>query len=179
MQEGEPGDGEKGHVSREKLQDEDRLDDAGEEVGDFLEGLLDALGIEGTVEVAVERPERVAASITGRESGLLIGRKGKTLEALQELARAVVQRQVGFGIKVQLDVEGYRERRRQMIQGLAEEMIEEARETGEAELEPMSAYERKIVHDLVAEHEGVTSFSEGEGPDRRVIIRSTSPGSEE
>lgn len=160
-------------VSREKA-DADRLSEASAEVHEFLEGLLEALGAQGEIQVAVGPSGEVAASLSGEDAGLLIGRKGKTMEALQELVRAAVQRHVGFGIKVSLDIEGYRERRLETLKGLTHTMIQEARNKGEAELEPMSAYERKIVHDLVAEQQNMTSFSEGQDPDRRVIIRTTS-----
>jgi spoIIIJ-associated protein len=167
-----------GHTVSREITNEDRLQDASEEVTDFLEGLLEAMGLEGAVEVTMPSPSSIQAAVSGPDAGSLIGRKAKTLDAIQELLRAVVQRHVGFGIKVALDVEGYRVRRKQAIESLTGEMVREAREVGEVELEPMSAFERKIVHDLVAEQEGVSSFSEGEGTDRRVIIRSTqeSPG---
>lgn len=159
-------------VSRE-ISEADAFEEAKEESRDFLEGLMEAMDLEASVEVAVDGPRSIQATLSGEEAGLLIGRKGRTLDALQELLRAAVHRQVGFGIKVALDVEGYRERRREALKQLTADMVGEAKRAGEAELEPMSAYERKIVHDLVADMEGVSTFSEGEGNDRRVIIRAT------
>ncbi|HEX2259965.1 MAG TPA: R3H domain-containing nucleic acid-binding protein, partial [Actinomycetota bacterium] len=90
---------------------------------------------------------------------------------IQELLRAAVQAQAQTRIRISLDVEGYRERRRQAVRRQAEAMAERAAEEGEAALEPMSAYERKIVHETVAAIEGVSSFSEGQEPKRRVLIR--------
>ncbi|MGI8426808.1 MAG: protein jag [Actinomycetota bacterium] len=172
MSEDELGVGEEFSGETEKTP-ESRLEQASDEALDFLEGLLDAMELEGEVQAAVSPPDQMTLSLSGEQSALLIGRKGKTLDALQDLVRAVVQRQVGPGLKVSLDVEGYRERRRQAIEQLTSEVIQEALENGEAELEPMSSYERKLVHDIVALNEEVTSFSEGRDPDRRVVIRST------
>lgn len=150
-----------------------RLDEAAEEVLDFIEGLLGAMGLEAAAEVEKLPPAQINVSIQGQDGDILIGRKGRTLDALQDLARAVVQRQVGFGVRLALDVEGYRDRRRQVVERSAWEKIEEAVAEGEAELEPMTAQERKWVHDLVAKNAGVSSFSEGLEPDRRVVIRRT------
>jgi len=157
----------------ESAEPDGRLAQASDEVLDFLEGLLDAMELDGQVEVETILPGELKASIAGENSDLLIGRKGRTLDAFQELVRAVVHRQIGPGLKVSLDVEGYRDRRRATIEQITAEMIEEAIENGEVELEAMSSYERKLVHDIVALNENVTSFSEGREPDRRVVIRST------
>jgi spoIIIJ-associated protein len=103
--------------------------------------------------------------------GLLIGRHGHTLDALQELVRAVVQRQLQGRCRVVVDVEDYRKRRRTQLARRAREAAQRVGKTGRAEaLEPMSSFERKVVHDTVAELGGVETSSEGEEPNRRVVI---------
>lgn len=150
---------------------EDVLEDAREDALDFLEGLLDAMEMDGDVIADITKEGAIAASIEGSDSGLLIGRRGQTLDAIQELLRTALQRQAQTRLRVTLDIEGYRDRRRETLIREAQQLAERALGEGEVALEPMSAYERKIVHDAVAEIEGVESFSEGEEPRRRVIIR--------
>jgi spoIIIJ-associated protein len=105
-------------------------------------------------------------------SGILIGRRGATLEALQELVRGAVQRQTQRRCHVRVDIEGYRGRQIEKLRDKCREAIAEVRETGEpVRLEPMDAYERKLMHALVAGSGGVTSVSEGTEPRRRVVIK--------
>ncbi|HVM21123.1 MAG TPA: R3H domain-containing nucleic acid-binding protein, partial [Egibacteraceae bacterium] len=104
-------------------------------------------------------------------SGLLIGRRGATLDALQELVRCAVQRQTERRSRVRVDVEGYRARHVEKLRDRCREAIAQVRESGEpVRLEPMDPYERKLMHDLVAKTGGVTSSSEGAEPKRRVVI---------
>lgn len=153
--------------------DGELLEEAREDALDFLEGLLDAMELDGEVVVEMNLEEgSLQASIEGEDLGILIGRRGQTLDGVQELLRSAVGRQAQARIRVNLDIEGYRARRREAVEKLAREMAERAIEEGEVELDPMPPYERKVVHDTVATFEGVTSFSEGEDPRRRVIIRS-------
>jgi spoIIIJ-associated protein len=106
------------------------------------------------------------------EMGLLIGRHGQTLDALQELVRGAVQRRTGDRCRVIVDVEDYRKRRRAQLASRAKEVARRVRRTGRQEvLEPMNPYERKIVHDAAAAVGGVDTVSEGEEPERRVVIR--------
>lgn len=149
--------------------------EAREEALDFLEGLLDAMDLDG--EVGIELTEDgLQAFIEGEDSGILIGRRGHTLEAVQDLLRTAVQRHVKERIRISLDIEGYRERRRETLTSMAREAADSAlRDGDQVEMEPMSAFERRVVHETVAEIEGVESFSEGEDPRRRVIIRATAP----
>jgi spoIIIJ-associated protein len=143
---------------------------------DFLEGLLDAMGVDADVELQVVDgvtyvdlwgPEEAQGGM-----GLLIGRHGHTLDALQDLVRTVVQRQVEEPCRVVVDVEDYRKRRRSQIVRQARDVARRVAKTGRSEgLEPMSAFERKIVHDAVAEVGGVETASEGEEPNRRVVVR--------
>lgn len=146
-------------------------EESSEAAKEFVDGLLKAMGLEAEVAVETE-PDRALIDVTGENLGLLIGRRGQTLDALQELVRAAVQRRLRARVRLLVDVEGYRARRRTSLAEYARAMATRAQERGtEIELEAMNSYERKIVHDAVAEVEGATSFSEGEEPDRKVIVR--------
>lgn len=146
-------------------------EEAGDTAREFLDGLLAAMGLTAEVSVQLE-PDRALLDVTGDGLGLLIGRRGQTLDALQELVRAAVQRRLKARARLLVDVEGYRARRRTSLAEYARAMAQRAKERGtEIELEPMNSYERKIVHDAVAEVEGATSFSEGDEPERKVIVR--------
>lgn len=158
-------------VAEEDIDPEEILEDARDDALDFLEGLLDAMEADGDVSGEIGEDGTVAVEITGGDGGLLIGSRGQTLEAIQELLRTVVQRQAQTRVRVTLDVEGYRERRRESVRRLAEQMAQRALEEGEVELDPMNAYERKIVHEAIAAMDGISSFSEGQEPRRRVLIR--------
>jgi spoIIIJ-associated protein len=153
----------------EEESEEDRLAMAQEDSLDFIEGLLEAMDVDGEATAEI-RDRRVYVSVEGQEAAILIGHHGQTLDAIQELLRSAVQRQVRARVWVTLDVQGYRERRKEALRERAREMAARALDEGEMELEPMNAFERKIVHDAVGEITGVTSFSEGEEPYRRVVI---------
>lgn len=137
----------------------------------FVSGLLEAMGLEAEVATSIDGPT-VHVDVRGPDLGGLIGRRGQTLEALQEVTRSAVQRRLRARVRLLVDVEGYRARRRESLAEYARAMARRAIERGtEIELEPMNAYERKIVHDAVAEVQGARSFSEGEEPYRKVIVR--------
>jgi spoIIIJ-associated protein len=157
-----------------ELTPEERLEQLDEETrlaADFVEGLLDILDLPGDIVEEVQEDQAVVR-ITEVGSGLLIGRRGATLDALQELVRSAVQRQTERRSHVRVDVEGYRARQVDKLREKARDAIAEVRETGEpVRLEPMDAYERKLMHDLVAKTGGVTSLSEGNEPKRRVVIQ--------
>ncbi len=145
----------------------------------FVHGLLAAMGIEGEVDAVIEEGN-VVVNVSGGDMGAMIGRRGQTLEALQEITRTAVQRRLRNRVRLSVDVESYRARRRASLEDYARSMAERAKERGtEIELEPMNAYERKIIHDAVAVVEGATSFSEGEEPTRKVIVRGDIPGTSE
>jgi spoIIIJ-associated protein len=146
-------------------------EEVAETARDFVSGLLEAMGLEAEVGAAVEE-ETVTIDVTGPELGVLIGRRGQTLDALQELARTAVQRRLRSRIRLTVDVEGYRARRQDSLAEYARSIADRAKERGtEIELEPMSSWDRKIVHDAVSDIEGVSSFSEGVDPNRKVVIR--------
>ena len=121
--------------------------------------------------------DAIEMSVTGEELGLLVGQKGNTLSALQELTRTVVQRN-SDGAKtdrLRVDVAGYRARRAAALREFAQKLATEVVDTGtEKLLEPMGAADRKVVHDAITEIDGVETGSEGEEPRRRVVIRPTS-----
>ncbi|MDQ3957695.1 MAG: KH domain-containing protein [Actinomycetota bacterium] len=138
---------------------------------EFVSGLLKSLDLEAEVTSAIEG-DTATVEIAGESLGGLIGRRGQTLDALQEITRTAVQRRLKARVRVLVDVEGYRARRRASLAEYARSIAERAKERGtEIELEPMSAYERKVVHDAVAEIDGATSFSEGVEPNRKVVVR--------
>jgi spoIIIJ-associated protein len=140
-----------------------------DELQRFLEGLLEAFGAEGTVVVHELEEGVLEAAIEGTELGLLIGPKGQTVDAIQELVRSAVPHDGSTRLRV--DVSGYRARRREALsrfaRGVAADVLESGRPTA---LEPMSAADRKIVHDAVNEVAGVRTTSEGEEPRRRVVV---------
>ena len=147
-----------------------QLDEEADLAADFVEGLLDRLDLPGDIEIEITE-EQALLNLDDVGSGLLIGRRGATLDALQELVRCAVQRQTERRSRVRVDVEGYRARHVEKLRDRCREAIAQVRETGEAvRLEPMDAYERKLMHDLVAKTGGVTSSSEGAEPKRRVVI---------
>lgn len=153
---------------------EEDLEEQAEIAAEFLEELLRRMGIEATAEPTLEDGTMYVDLEGGSEAeaAILIGRHGQTLESLQDLARLVVAKRTGERCRVVVDVEDYRRRRRERLVALAREVARRVQRTGrEEELEPMNAYERKVVHDAVAEVPGVTSLSRGEDPDRRVVIR--------
>ncbi|MGM0817832.1 MAG: RNA-binding cell elongation regulator Jag/EloR [Actinomycetota bacterium] len=148
----------------------DQLDEEAEIAADFVEGMLDLLSLPGDIEIVV-REDQALVNINEVGSGLLIGRRGATLDALQELVRCATQRRTERRSHVRVDVEGYRERQLEKLREKCRDAIAEVREHGEpVRLEPMDPYERKMMHDVVAKAGGVTSTSEGNEPRRRVVI---------
>ena len=147
------------------------LDAAAANVRSFLEGLLDAFDLEGAVKVDAVDDDTLEATVDGDDLGLLIGPKGNTLQSVQELARAVLQKDGPGGPRLRLDIGGYRQRRREALERFTRGIAEQVLSGGEAiSLEPMGAADRKVVHDTVNEIDGVHTTSEGEEPRRRVVI---------
>ena len=147
-----------------------RLEQEGDIAADYLEELLDIADLDGDLDMDVEG-DRASVQIGGADLSLLVGRNGEVLEALQELTRLAVYRETGERSRLMLDVGGHRAEQRTRLVALAEKSIAEVKESGEPlSLEPMSAFERKVVHDVVAAA-GLTSESEGEEPRRRVVVQ--------
>jgi len=138
---------------------------------DYVEGLLDILDMDGDIDELVSAGRPVVEVVGGRLQSL-VGQRGATLEALQELARLAVFRQTGVPSRLLLDVGGYRAARRKELAAVARNAVEKVKQYGEqVRLEPMSAFERKCVHDVVNAMPGVESESEGVEPNRRIVVR--------
>src|SRR4051794_25570363 len=145
------------------------LEREGEVAADYLEELLDIADLDGDIDMDVER-DRALVSVVGGDLEDLVGREGVVLEALQELTRLAVHAQTGSRSRLMLDIGGYRAGRRAVLSELGRSTAETVRSSGApVRLEPMTPFERKIVHDAVAEA-GLRSESEGEEPQRRVVV---------
>lgn len=161
----------------------ERLDEEGDLAADYLEELLDIADLDGDLEISV-LGERANIAIVAEDGGdrrlkRLIGRHGETLDALQELTRLAVQEQTGERSRLMLDLLGYREGQRQKIQEIARNAVAEVEENEEpVALRPMNPFERKVVHDVVAEA-GLYSDSSGIGSSRHVVIYLEEPDVEE
>jgi len=139
---------------------------------EFTRGLVEAFDLGGTVSTVID-DDVVTVQVDGENLGLLVGPKGATLHAIEELVRTVVQRQTdGHGVRIHVDVAGYRAKRRVALEGFTKKLVDKVLETGKAQaLEPMSAADRKVVHDTAATFDGIMTESDGEEPRRRVVIR--------
>ncbi len=149
--------------------DAKKLEAEGDVAADFLEELLDIADLDGDIDMDVDG-DRAAVSIVGGDLKHLVGAEGNVLEALQELTRLAVYRETGERSRLMLDVDGYRAARREELVRVAQDAIEKVHATGESvPLEPMTPFERKVVHDTVAEA-GLVSESEGEDTRRHVVV---------
>ena len=142
----------------------------------FLQGLADALGEPARAEIVVVGDDEAEVRLEGGDLGLLIGPRGQTLLAVQDLTRLASQKRgADRHGRLRIDIAGYRERRKVALARFTEQVADEVRSSGTSRaLEPMSSMDRKIVHDAVNELAGVETISEGEEPFRRVVIRPTS-----
>ena len=146
------------------------LDDQAAAANDFLSGLLEAVDIDGEVTARFEE-DLILAEIAGEETEALVGPRGSGIEALHTIAKSVINRKTSGGARLRLDIAGYGSRRREALNIYAAGLVEQVTaEGGELMLEPMNAADRKVIHDAVSQHENVRSFSEGEAPQRYVVI---------
>lgn len=146
-----------------------RLEEEGDVAADYLEGLLDIADLDGDIDIDVEN-DRAALAITGGKLGHLVGNNGEVLDALQELTRLAVQTSLGERSRLMLDIEDFRSDKKADLAKLAKDVYEEVKSTGVAvKLKPMNAFERKVVHDTIQDL-GLTSESEGEEPNRCVVV---------
>lgn len=146
-----------------------KLEEEGDIAADYLEGLLDITDLDGDIDIDVEN-DRAALAIVGGKLGHLVGKSGEVLDAIQELTRLAVQTSTGDRSRLMLDIDGYRAGRKDELRKLAKESAEEVTSTKSSlKLAPMNAFERKIIHDTIQDL-GLTSESEGEDPDRCVVI---------
>ena len=142
----------------------------GDIAADYLERLLDIADYDGDIDLDVEN-DRAIVAIVGSDLHALVGSRGETLDALQELTRLAVQQQTGIRSRLMLDVSGHRQARRSELQKLAADTATRVVDGGEpVRLSPMNPFERKVVHDAIAAIDGVRSESEGEEPHRRVVV---------
>ena len=151
-----------------------RLEEEGEVAADYLEELLDIVDLDGDIDIDVENGRASVAIVSevgsDRELRKLVGPRGEVLEALQDLSRLAVQAKTGERSRLMLDVAGFRAARRRALEEQAARACQEVQRTSQpVRLDPMSAFERKVVHDVVADA-GLVSESEGEDPSRRVVI---------
>ena len=136
----------------------------------LLERIVETLGVEASVEVS-ESERQITGVVDGEDVGRLIGRRGQTIDAIQFICYRAALRGSTDRKRVTVDAGGYRERRREQLEDQAERAAARAAEAGkEIELEPMTPSERKVVHDFLAERSGIETFSEGDEPDRCVIV---------
>jgi spoIIIJ-associated protein len=160
---------EDGEAPEEPSRDAADLEQESEIAADYVEGLLDVADLDGDIDMDVEG-DRALVSVVGATLQELVGPRGEVLEALQELTRLAVHRQTGVRTRIMLDVGGYRARRRMELTALGRDTAEDVSRTGVARrLDPMTPFERKIIHDAVAAA-GLRSESEGEEPNRRVVV---------
>ena len=142
----------------------------GDIAADYLERLLDIVDYDGDIDLDVEN-DRAVVAIVGSGLRSLVGPRGETLEALQELTRLAVAQKTGTRSRLMLDVSGHRQERRNDLTALAKDTAARVLDSGEpARLTPMNPFERKVVHDAISAIDGVRSESEGEEPNRRVIV---------
>ncbi len=148
------------------------LEDQGVVATEFLRGLLERFGLEANVDVGQPDDDTLDIQLHGDNLGLLIGPKGATLIAIQDLTRTVVQRRTGAGNgRIYVDVSGYRHKRSEALARFTHKIAADVQSTQQrVAMEPMSAPDRKVVHDTVTEIVGVVTLSEGEEPRRRVVI---------
>ena len=146
------------------------IDDQAQIAAEFLEGLVAAYGLEGSVTTKVEE-DVIIADVNGDQTEALVGVRGTVRSAIHELTRTVMQRYAQDTARLRLDIAGYAERRRQALTIYAQQLIDQLlAEGGEIMLEPMSPADRKVIHDAAAENPSVRSYSEGEAPRRYVVL---------
>ncbi len=165
------GIGESTRSARTRTPSEELLVQEGDVAGDYLERLLDLMAYDGDIDLDVEAGRAMVSIDGGEDLEKLVGPHGAVLEALQELTRLAVQQQTGARSRLMLDIAQWRSTRRSDLSELGRSTAEQVRDGGKpARLQPMTPFERKIVHDAVAAVDGVHSESEGEEPQRCVVV---------
>ena len=145
-------------------------DTQSEAVQEMLERVVTALGLDATVDVTVD-DDTVTGTVHGEDLGLFIGRHGQTIDAVQHLAQRVAGARAGEGRRIVIDAEGYRERRETMLQRQADHAAQDALRYGRpVALDAMTASERRLVHEYLRDHGEVQTYSEGDEPDRHLVI---------
>ncbi|MCG8917963.1 single-stranded DNA-binding protein [Actinokineospora sp. PR83] len=164
-------DGSEASAERSPGSTEELLVQEGDIAGDYLERLLDILDYDGDIDLDVEASRAVVSIDGGEDLEKLVGPRGNVLESLQELTRLAVQQETGTRSRLMLDIAGWRADRREELKDLGTATAQKVLSSGErVRLQPMTPFERKVVHDAVAAVAGVHSESEGEDPRRRVVV---------
>lgn len=164
----QPEEGEKPSVA--KMSDE-QVDEYIETSLDFLEGLFQRMNVDVDIEADEPEDEKVFIRLNSPNSALIIGKRGKTLEAIQMLTNIAAGRKVSKDFKSVIDIENYREKREDILTDLARKMANEVRRSGKARsLEPMNPFERRLIHIALQDEDGIETRSEGEGVYRKVRI---------
>ena len=144
--------------------------DAAGRVRQMLEEIVDAVGVDAAIEVS-EDADGVYANLDGEDLGLLIGRHGQTIDAIQHLAYRVAYRGENERKRVTVDAAGYRDRRAALLQQDADEAVDEVLDTGKpVALDAMNAVERRVVHEYLRDRDGIETYSEGDEPDRHLVV---------
>ncbi|MHB1652529.1 MAG: RNA-binding cell elongation regulator Jag/EloR [Desulfitobacteriaceae bacterium] len=145
-------------------------DEPGKVAVEFIERICASMGVDAVCELK-KKDEFWYVNISGPELGILIGRRGDTMEALQYLTNLAVARQIADRVRIIVDVEGYRQRREETLVRLAKRLSDKVKRTGtRIVLEPMNPHERRIIHTALQDESWIATFSEGEEPNRRVVI---------
>jgi spoIIIJ-associated protein len=153
------------------MNEETQADNIGETSREIAQELVEAGGLDIQVSVTAEEDEAVELVLVGEDAPLLIGRQGQTLNAFQYLVGLIAARRVGRRIRVTVDAENYRVRRAETLVQMARDLAAQVREHNqEAVMDPLNAAERRIVHTALLEEPGISTYSEGEEPERRVVI---------
>jgi len=143
---------------------------AREELEKFFQQLIDKMGVEVSFQIR-DKDGSLFLLVEGKDAGVLIGKKGETIEALETLLRVIMSKKGFANVGVQVDVSGYREKREEALKGLAERSARKViKEKRRLKLEPMNARERRIIHTSLKDHPQVTTYSVGEGRGRRVVV---------
>mgnify|MGYP003335154193 CR=1 FL=1 len=160
---------EKTEVKEVEVKPVAKLEEEGDIAADYLEGLLDIADLDGDIEIGIEN-DRAHLVVEGGELSHLVGRDGEVLDALQELTRLAVQTSTGERSRLMLDIDNFRSSKKEELTKMAKEVAEEVKSSGESvKLKPMNAFERKVIHDTI-QSLGLTSESEGEEPNRCVVV---------
>lgn len=150
---------------------EERLVEEGEVAGDYLEQLLDILDFDGDIDLDVEGDRAVVSIDGGEDLDRLVGSDGAVLDAVQELTRLAVQQELGERSRLMLDIAGWRAAKREALTEAGRVVAQRVLASGgPEEMDPMTPFERKIIHDAIAEIDGVASDSTGAEPNRRVVV---------
>ena len=158
-------------VPRKPVIIKENIDENEKKAKEFIDGLLEKMGIEGSADILESKDESISINIVGQGLGNVIGRRGDTLDAIQYISNLVVKNNLDRDVKVRVDCENYREKREQTLEKLALKMGHKVlKYKKNMTLEPMNPYERRMIHEVLQNFRGVYTYSTGKEPNRRVVI---------